>query len=244
MKSFTSKRTCILTKTSPQTLNDDQQNQKSLSQAKVNRHMNLQKYHHQNHQRQLKEFDEDSELNTTNEAKTSSLASNDSFSTIPSQDSFNRTNKIELKISYACILIGCSPNLDFLPPDIVNELAVDPKKLLNTKDNPIGVDRFTHEKLNFKNLYAMGPLIGDNFIRFGTGGALAITSAIVKSKKIERLQQRSLSLNPLNSLSLPLIHKKQKDTNISNNNSGSSTSLNFSSDVNTHVGNESNFLFK
>jgi hypothetical protein len=222
-----------LTKTSPKSLNEEQQNQKSLNQAKVNRHMNLQKHHHQNHQRQLKEFDEDSEMGTVNEAKTSNSSTNE-YSSITESSSkqsnesslLQSSNTVELKISYACILIGCSPNLDFLPTEIVNDLALDPTRLLNTKDNPIGVDRFTYETLNFKNLYAMGPLIGDNFIRFGTGGALAITSSIVRSKKLERLQQRSLSLNPLNSLSLASIHKKPHDANLSTNiNGGSSTNL-------------------
>jgi hypothetical protein len=208
--------------------------------------MNLQKHHHQNHQRQLKEFDEDSETNSLiNENKTfasgesypSVIASTSSKKPSESSSSFNGNNGniLELKISYACILIGFSPNMDFLPPSIVNDLAVDPTKLLNTKDNPIGVDRFTHETLNFKNLYAMGPLIGDNFIRFGTGGALAITSSIVKFKKMERLQQRSLSLNPVNSLSMPTIQKKTKDINqpVCSNMNGSSNSLNCSSGLST-----------
>ncbi|RNA32586.1 oxidative stress-induced growth inhibitor 1 [Brachionus plicatilis] len=94
----------------------------------------------------------------------------------------------EIKVSYACVLIGYSPDLSFLPSYVHSQLAVDPQRPLNTKENPISIDECTHESSRFKNLYAMGPLIGDNFVRFGTGGALAITSSIWKdlnSKKEE-----------------------------------------------------------
>jgi hypothetical protein len=37
----------------------------------------------------------------------------------------------------------------------------------------------------------MGPLIGDNFVRFGTGGALAITKKIVDYIKKERRHTNS-----------------------------------------------------
>lgn len=101
---------------------------------------------------------------------------------------FSVTNDTELKVSYACVLVGYSPDLSFLPPFMENQLAVDPVRPLNTKENPISIDEYSHESSRFKNLFAMGPLIGDNFVRFGTGGALAITSSIWKknnSKKEE-----------------------------------------------------------
>lgn len=60
-------------------------------------------------------------------------------------------------------------------------LGEDPKKPIDCKTNPIAVDKFTNEVLRTpKGLYAMGPLVGDNFIRFIPGGALAITSALHK----------------------------------------------------------------
>lgn len=164
VKCFTSKRTCVLTSHSQQ----HAPQQQKVSQASLNRHLLLQKQHHQNHQRQLKEFDEETEI------------------LHPSAETLQqskKTNEQEIKISYACILIGYSSDLDFLPPCIVNELAVDPAKILNTKENPISIHEFTHETSKFKNLYAMGPLVGDNFVRFGTGGALAITSSIWKSRQ-------------------------------------------------------------
>ena len=240
VKSFSSKRVCILNKINPMqqqsSLGHDEQ-QKSVHHTNINRHLNLQRHHHQIHQRQLKEFDEDAEMNGIAESikmsanlSDKSLSGSKQYPINGNDSSFNNknninntnSNTIELKISYACILIGFSPNLDFFAPILANDMALDSTKSINSKDNPIAVDRFTHEALKFKNLYAMGPLIGDNFIRFGTGGALAITSSIVKFMRMERQQQQFLTLNPANSISLPSIHKKkelQQHNKDSNNNS-------------------------
>lgn len=59
-------------------------------------------------------------------------------------------------------------------------LGEDPTKPVDCKTNPIAVDKYTNEVSNAptKGLYAMGPLVSDNFIRFIPGGALAITSAL------------------------------------------------------------------
>lgn len=62
------------------------------------------------------------------------------------------------------------------------KLGEDPTKPIDCKSNPISVDKYTNEVLNVskQGLYSMGPLIGDNFVRFIPGGALAITSALNK----------------------------------------------------------------
>ncbi|KAG7300607.1 hypothetical protein JYU34_014901 [Plutella xylostella] len=63
--------------------------------------------------------------------------------------------------------------------------GVDPKKPVDCRSNPIAVDRGTHEMLNApKGMYALGPLTGDNFIRFIPGGALAIVADIQKARKL------------------------------------------------------------
>lgn len=63
-------------------------------------------------------------------------------------------------------------------------LGEEPNKPVDCKTNPIAVDKYSNEVLNvpMKGLYAMGPLVGDNFIRFIPGGALAITSALWKQR--------------------------------------------------------------
>jgi hypothetical protein len=63
-------------------------------------------------------------------------------------------------------------------------LGENPKKPIDCKSNPIAVDKYTNRVLNgAEGLYAMGPLVGDNFVRFIPGGALAITAALHKQKE-------------------------------------------------------------
>ena len=160
VKYFTSKRTCKLiplSKSSTKTSNVN---------SNTYRPKHLQKQHHDLHRRQLEEFDEEQEL-----------PFNQNRPQAP------QGNETEIKISFACILIGYAPDLDFLPTDIINDLPINPNQMLDTKNNPIMVDKNSHESIRRKNLYAMGPLIGDNFVRFGTGGALAISNRIAKYEK-------------------------------------------------------------
>lgn len=191
-----------------QALAEQQSNGTSpVSNSHMCRHLHMQKQYHQHHQRQLNEFDEECDEqnggqlqpNGQLEQENQMAASEDADDcgepmckkSANEQTRKKPTDETEMKISYACVLIGFSADLDFLPPYIVNEMARNPNKHLNTKDNPIDVEANTNESRKFKRLYAMGPLIGDNFVRFGTGGALAITSAIVNYKKLE--QQCSLN---------------------------------------------------
>ena len=48
------------------------------------------------------------------------------------------------------------------------------------------IDLFSHESVRQNGIYAMGPLVGDNFVRFLQGGALAITNHILKKKHKEK----------------------------------------------------------
>lgn len=67
--------------------------------------------------------------------------------------------------------------------DIASGIGIgeDPTKPIDGKSNPISVDKYTNAILKApKGLYAMGPLVGDNFVRFIPGGALAITSSLHK----------------------------------------------------------------
>ncbi|CAG4983164.1 unnamed protein product [Parnassius apollo] len=62
--------------------------------------------------------------------------------------------------------------------------GVDPTKPVDGRSNPIAIDKSTHELLNApKGIYALGPLTGDNFIRFIPGGALAIAADIHRQIK-------------------------------------------------------------
>ncbi|XP_039209724.1 oxidative stress-induced growth inhibitor 1 [Crotalus tigris] len=83
------------------------------------------------------------------------------------------------RISMAFVLIGSNPNLSYLPSNGM-DLAVDCEQPVSSKRNPIDVDLFTYESVHEKGLYAIGPLAGDNFVRFVQGGALAIASSLLK----------------------------------------------------------------
>jgi hypothetical protein len=58
----------------------------------------------------------------------------------------------------------------------------DPKKSVDCKNNPIAVNKFSNELLTVPGIFAMGPLVGDNFVRFIAGGALSISSHIFTEK--------------------------------------------------------------
>jgi len=91
------------------------------------------------------------------------------------------TNEL-IQVSYIIVLIGSSPNLSFLG-QAGRELGRIPGAPIG-RNNPINIDTYSHQSTNVAGLYAMGPLTGDNFVRFIQGGALAITSSV------HHLQQR------------------------------------------------------
>lgn len=58
----------------------------------------------------------------------------------------------------------------------------NPDKPVDVKNNPIAVNKFSNELLQKSGIYAIGPLVGDNFVRFIAGGALCITSSFHSEK--------------------------------------------------------------
>ncbi|XP_038665025.1 oxidative stress-induced growth inhibitor 2 isoform X2 [Scyliorhinus canicula] len=89
---------------------------------------------------------------------------------------------LALNISMALVLIGTYPNLSFLK-EHGKYLGIDPSKPISCKQNPIEIDPFTFECTKEASFFGMGPLIGDNFVRFLKGGALGITRCLVKRLK-------------------------------------------------------------
>ena len=84
----------------------------------------------------------------------------------------------QIKASLVFVLIGSNSDLSFLP-DNLQKMGVQPMKLVS-KANPVDVNPITFEVHEQPGLYAIGPLVGDNFVRFGIGGALGIASHLVK----------------------------------------------------------------
>jgi thioredoxin reductase len=86
---------------------------------------------------------------------------------------------VHLRVSRLVVLIGASPDLSFLDPSILTRLGVRAGEPIG-RSNPVDVDPFTCEVASVANIYAMGPLVGDNFVRFLQGGALAIANDLLK----------------------------------------------------------------
>lgn len=83
------------------------------------------------------------------------------------------------RVSVVAILIGSHPDLNFLPPGL--DLGVKSLEPVDCRSNPISVDPYTHRVVRAPpGMYALGPLAGDNFVRFLQGGAVAIASHITK----------------------------------------------------------------
>ncbi|XP_076173824.1 oxidative stress-induced growth inhibitor 1 isoform X2 [Ptiloglossa arizonensis] len=84
------------------------------------------------------------------------------------------------RVSIVVILIGYKPDLSYLEAGGIS-LGRHPNKPINSKSNPIEVDDFTYEvtKAPRTGLYALGPLVGDNFVRYILGGAFGILAHIL-----------------------------------------------------------------
>ncbi|KAI4886354.1 hypothetical protein NFI96_017975 [Prochilodus magdalenae] len=99
-----------------------------------------------------------------------------------------------LQVSMALVLIGAHPNLSFLPEQ-GRPLGLDPDELISCRRNPIDVDPYTNESVKEAGLYAMGPLVGENFVRFLKGGALAIVCDLARKRMAsgqENVQESSV----------------------------------------------------
>jgi hypothetical protein len=84
----------------------------------------------------------------------------------------------KVRVSFVAVLIGSRPDLKFLPQDF--DLGVKKNVPIDCKTNTLNIDRLTHAVDGFDNLFAVGPLAGDNFVRFIPGGALAVVSELYR----------------------------------------------------------------
>lgn len=80
------------------------------------------------------------------------------------------------------ICIGSHPDLSFLR-GLERNIGVYPGLPIDCKRNPIAIDFSTHESVREPGLFALGPLVGENFVRFLQGGALAITNHLAQIKQ-------------------------------------------------------------
>lgn len=104
----------------------------------------------------------------------------DKYHLFESKDGQQQQQQLDKKTNVSVVI--AEPK-SVIPP-IPMGLGEDPTKPIDCKSNPIAVDKYSNEVINAPKtgLFAMGPLVGDNFIRFIPGGALAITSALWKQR--------------------------------------------------------------
>ena len=86
-------------------------------------------------------------------------------------------NRFKQKVLYVFILIGAVPDLSFVSEG--ESLGCNPLMPVDCKQNPVDINPFTYESVKHRGLFCLGPLVGDNFVRFGTGGTLAVASHFV-----------------------------------------------------------------
>ncbi|CAG9820808.1 unnamed protein product [Phaedon cochleariae] len=85
---------------------------------------------------------------------------------------------IKFNISYAVVLIGSRPDLSFLSDGA--QIGVRKDLPVDCKTNTVDIDRLTYGVNGYGNLFVLGPLAGDNFVRFLPGGALAVIEELYK----------------------------------------------------------------
>lgn len=95
----------------------------------------------------------------------------------------NRDGQKEtMNISFGGIFIGADAELGFLPDNLVPRLGMNLRAPIDAKHNPVDVDQITFACEAVPSLYAIGSLTGDNFVRFGIGGALGAAQHLLGVK--------------------------------------------------------------
>ncbi|CAG5130911.1 unnamed protein product, partial [Candidula unifasciata] len=87
-------------------------------------------------------------------------------------------------VSAVAVMIGSRADLSFLPKE-GRHLGRVPDWPVDSKHNIIDVDAYSYQSVREPQMFAMGPLVGDNFVRFGIGGALGIASHLHMCQKSE-----------------------------------------------------------
>lgn len=102
-------------------------------------------------------------------------------------DDSTQSSTTTVRCSYALVLIGRQPDISFIRSEQVrDQLPHFPGEPLSPRSNPVRIQPFTHACSEQQTLFAMGPLVGDNFVRFAQGAALAIASHIWSTRKTKR----------------------------------------------------------
>lgn len=90
---------------------------------------------------------------------------------------------LTLSIAAAVVMVGSQANLDFLPDTVKSSLGIESGLPIDSKHNPLDVNVFTSQSERLPNLYALGPLVGDHFVRFVFGSGLACAKDILVNEQ-------------------------------------------------------------
>lgn len=77
------------------------------------------------------------------------------------------------------VFIGTNAELGFLPKKLVLKLGMNPDEPIHSKRNPVDINPISFVTEASTSLYAIGSLVGDNFVRFGVGSSLGVAQHIL-----------------------------------------------------------------
>jgi len=109
---------------------------------------------------------------------------------------------VVIRASFAVVLIGSRPNLSFLQGNEL-EIGVISGVAVDGKHNPVDVDPWTYHSHRYPGLYAIGPLVGDGFVRFLRGGALGVTSHLWQQREKQLSNTEVLSKTDIPQIEVP-----------------------------------------
>lgn len=87
------------------------------------------------------------------------------------------------KVSNVFVLVGVVLDFFFLFDVNISEFGSNFVKKIDSKGNFININFFSYEIVLELGLFAVGFLIGDNFVRFGIGGVLGIVNYFMKEEE-------------------------------------------------------------
>jgi hypothetical protein len=88
-----------------------------------------------------------------------------------------------VKVSCLAVCIGNHPDLSFLSAEVESNLGVLPGLPVDCKRNPVAINFDSHQSVREPGLFALGPVAGENFVRFLLGGALAVANYLITTQQ-------------------------------------------------------------
>lgn len=96
-------------------------------------------------------------------------------------EKLNNGKKTTVECSMAFVMTGGLADLKFISPKIPVRGVNPQDPLIHPTHNPLSVDPYTFSIDGVDNMYAIGSLVGDNFVRFVLGSALGVVNHLNKT---------------------------------------------------------------